>query len=154
MIVIIKLDCNTNLLCFVFPCPMRKYVFLHLLLLQCNQRGLIKVAKEVETRQCKQAKKLMRINKIPATAFPFINLICPHLIVHSKQWPLWDPKTVDVIDMWLLFRRYLCFKSSQSDQKRWSLLTGGRYSELVVNSCLTIRGRNLAKTRMLAIKYP
>ncbi len=45
----------------------------------------------------------------------------------------WDPKTVAVVDRWLLFRGNLCDKSRIWTLQWWPLWTGGRYSEVVVN---------------------
>jgi len=42
------------------------------------------------------------------------------------------PKKVAVVDIWLLFRGHLCHITSNCDLKWLLLLTGGRYSEVVI----------------------
>ena len=55
-----------------------------------------------------------------------------------------DPKIVVVVDRWSLYRGHCCNTNSKRDPKkvvvvgRWPLFGGGRYSEVVVSSGLTV----------------
>ncbi len=51
----------------------------------------------------------------------------------------WDLKIVAVVERWSLFSGHLCSKVLLWDIK---MLTGGRYSEVVVSSGLTVFGYN------------
>ncbi len=50
----------------------------------------------------------------------------------------WDPKKVAAVDRWSLFRGHLRNKSSKWDLKKVVVIDGGRYSEVVVSSGLTV----------------
>ena len=71
----------------------------------------------------------IEVNNIVTTVKPVCN-----------DHPLY-PKIVAVVDKLSLFRGHLCYKCSQWNTKWWSLLAGGRYSEEVVSSGLTVIGR-------------
>jgi hypothetical protein len=48
-----------------------------------------------------------------------------------------DPKIVAVVERWSLLRGHICYKSSKSDLKV-VVVTGGRYSQVVGSSGLTV----------------
>jgi hypothetical protein len=65
-----------------------------------------------------------------------------HLQVHTVK-PVyndhpWDPEIVVVVDKWSLFRGHLCNKSFKRGLKMVVVADSGRYSEVVVNSGLTV----------------
>ena len=66
-----------------------------------------------------------------------------------------DPKIVAAVDRWSLFRGHLCYKRSKWDLKtvavidRWSLFGGGRYSEVVVSTGLTVHRLSVIKKSII-----
>ncbi len=80
-----------------------------------------------------RANFLLYLNKKPHTSKSEMNTVKPVYNDHNR-----DPKIVAVVGRWSLFRGRLCNKGSKWDHKWWSLQTGGRYSEVVVSSGLTV----------------